>query len=382
MLKRHDRFFQLFFIFSVIFSCSSLSSYEASKFHPGHDRILLIIGQDNDSIAGYVNEGSFPEPAGVVFYTSLTMSSALRGLYNDENYGAGRLNASELLSKYQNSVLVIGLYVVGALDDIVSGKLDRKLDELGRFIEEADRPVFLRFGYEFEGPWNAYDSASYVQAFRYTRNRLAKITDNFAMVWQAAASPWGTYERYSSYYKLLEAYYPGDAYVDWCGFSVFAVNSRAFPELVSLDIAERQREAILDFARAHAKPVMICEATPQGYDIEGKTRSAIVPVYYKGRHYNPGDVIEKKSSEDIWQEWFVPFLNFIKRNRDIIKAVVYINADWNKQPMWAHPYRNGYWGDSRIQVDEYIASMWQNEIESGMWVNSDKGLFEYLGYQK
>jgi hypothetical protein len=50
--------------------------------------------------------------------------------------------------------------------------------------------------------------------------------------------------------------------------------------------------------------------------------------------------------------------------------------------MWGKPYRNGYWGDSRVQVNEQIRERWLAEIEQDFWLNADPKLFETLGYQK
>ena len=49
-------------------------------------------------------------------------------------------------------------------------------------------------------------------------------------------------------------------------------------------------------------------------------------------------------SKQIWDEWYEPFFEFIHENKDIIRAVAYINTHWQSQPMWGQPYTNGYWG--------------------------------------
>jgi len=62
---------------------------------------------------------------------------------------------------------------------------------------------------------------------------------NVAYVWQSHG--------WEEPMERLEAWYPGDEYVDWCGYSFFS----------------RWAEAnMIAFARKHNKPVFIAEATP------------------------------------------------------------------------------------------------------------------------
>jgi len=38
----------------------------------------------------------------------------------------------------------------------------------------------------------------------------------------------------------------------------------------------------------------------------------------------------------IWNDWYVPFFDFIHADNDVICAVAYINVDWDSQSMWAN----------------------------------------------
>lgn len=67
-----------------------------------------------------------------------------------------------------------------------------------------------------------------------------------AAVWQAAALGSGTYLD-----RPVEAWYPGEEYVDCVVMSYFSS-------------VQPIQDNLLDFARAHGKPVMIAEAAPQG----------------------------------------------------------------------------------------------------------------------
>ena len=74
------------------------------------------------------------------------------------------------------------------------------------------------------------------------------------------------------------------------------------------------------------------------------------------------------NEEKIGSEWYKPFFSFIRNNKDAVKAVSYINADWDNQSLWAAPYQNGYWGDSRVQDNLEISKKWLTEIgDKSFW---------------
>lgn len=126
-------------------------------------------------------------------------------------------------------------------------------------------------------------------------------------------------------------------------------------------------EEVLAFARLHNKPVMISEASPQGYDLSELTKANISPVLDGPSGKNR----VKKTPEEIWNEWFKPFFEFVYENSDVIRVVAYINADWDSQPMWGPPYANGYWGDSRVQVNPIIRNLWLKEIKKSIWEHGE-----------
>jgi len=94
---------------------------------------------------------------------------------------------------------------------------ERKLKEISDFfLQYPDVPVYLRFAAEF----NIWDSgvptsANFKSAFQYVSNYFKSRNKNVAMVWSPAQA--------SRYKFNLDAYYPGDAYVDWVGLSSYAV---------------------------------------------------------------------------------------------------------------------------------------------------------------
>jgi hypothetical protein len=96
---------------------------------------------------------------------------------------------------------------------------DVKDDEyLNTYAEDAGRsqaPVFLRFGGEMNGDWTPWgkDPGAFVRAFRIVHDVMARHAPNVVMVWAPNAIPTDN----------LDEYYPGDAYVDWVGISLYMV---------------------------------------------------------------------------------------------------------------------------------------------------------------
>ncbi|MEP7291212.1 MAG: family 16 glycosylhydrolase [Chloroflexota bacterium] len=332
------------FLFATgsVFAQGDTMQYTA-KFLPPEGKTLLIIGQDLGAVGGLPNytDGYADHiqltPGGVTTYTDI---ANLNGLTHLANWGSGDVSAQLLADepRYSASALVMGLWMTGSEARVADGTLDTQVDALGEWIKAQNRPVYLRIGYEFDGEWNAYEPEGYVAAFRHIVDRFrATGVDNAATVWQSAT-------HHSPHYGGHEwiEWYPGDDYVDWFALSYFE------PRLPILN-------AFLDLARAHNKPVMIAESAPKGASTSATTRPEL-----------------------LWEGWYQPFFDFIYTNSDVIRAVAYINVDWDSQPMWAN--HEDRWGDSRVQANEVIAAHWLSEIRKPAWLHGSSTLFTQLGY--
>ncbi len=327
----------------------------SGRLTPPAGKTLLFVGQDLGSIAGYVR-GVAPDPGGVTTYTDLSEKPGKRllaSLRTLVDYGAGELHAQRLLETYPHAALAIGLFLVDGsgtnLDHVADGTHDALIDELGGFLRAAKRPVYLRIGYEFDGAWNHYDPVKYKAAFRHIALRLrAGGGDDVAFVWQSATYRLGRYRGLP-----LDAWYPGDDVVDWMGSSYFK-------------FAPGPHEELLALARRRRKPVMIAEAAPQGYDLEALTFS------------DDGERFVPRTAEQIWREWYAPFFAFVRANADVVRAVAYIDCDWQAQRLWASGAQ-GYWGDSRIEANALVRRRWLEEIGTPRWLHGGPGLFGALG---
>lgn len=295
----------------------------SSSFAPPSGKTLLLVGQDRDTIARYVRAtGSVP--GGTMVYTSI---QEMKGLDEANEYGAGPENGKALLRSYPNSVIQVGLYMVNGLGDTVAGTYDANLKKLARWIKKADRPVYLRIGYEFDLPLNHYDPYQYIQAYRYVVDFLRQEgVRNAAYVWHTycADSPG----------KQWMDWYPGDDYVDWFGVSLFSTGQ--------IPMASN----FLQLAREHGKPFMICESTPQGmYTIRGKI------------------------------SYLSHICQFVKDQN--VEAFCYIDTNWDNQQMWA----GQSWGDARIEKYPEVKDFWLKEIDQDRYLKSSPDLFQSLGWE-
>jgi len=98
-------------------------------------------------------------------------------------------------------------------------RLPEKLDEAylreyARAAKATGAAVFLRFAGEMNGDWIHYGAPQeYIAKFRFVHDIMEQEAPNVAMLWSPNCIP----DR-----NLLD-YYPGDAYTDWVGFSMYTV---------------------------------------------------------------------------------------------------------------------------------------------------------------
>ncbi|GAA4183291.1 hypothetical protein GCM10022252_10510 [Streptosporangium oxazolinicum] len=370
---------------------------------PADGKVLFLMGQDSSTLSDYkrdvLDRGLTPRPGGVTLYTNLVLGGdppPLAGMAAPADWGAGRVDFPATLSQYPDGALAVGLYLSDTSSGcgnqplraiIANGDADltpalvsqyrAKVDEMVNRLKGYNRAVYLRIGYEFDGPWNCYNADFYKRAFRYIKGRIDALgATRVATVWQSAAWPLNTSpERPEWNYVVtdpahLSKWYPGDDVVDWVGLSSF-YNSASIPTqwgCRTADLPPAQAQSrILDFARAHGKPAMIAEAAPQGYSTGTGTRSCIFTK-------QPGAA----SAETIWNQWYAGFFPLIENNRDVIRAVSYINTDWESQSLWrcadgaqagGPGCANGYWGDSRVQGNTLIRDRFLAELRKPIYVN-------------
>ncbi|MBS9463400.1 hypothetical protein KIM67_13360 [Flagellimonas sp. 389] len=313
--------------------------YEQTKFVPPHGKTLLIMGQTVESISEYLE--NFPDqkiPGGWSAYWGV---SEFKGIAEShKNDTGGTQNHQMLIDKFPNTVVHSAMWMVGKwniADFAGKGYYDKVIKKYATWAKSTNRPIYLRIGYEFDGPHNELEPESYVKAYRRIVDLLRKKgANNIAFVWHSYASkPFKDYK--------LSAWYPGDNYVDWIGISVFghAYGGADFGPYC---------DTVLNFAKEHKKPAMIAESNP-----------------VKG--------IDKENIE-VWNQWFVNFFTFIYNKN--IKAVSFINEDWQRLFIQGI----SHWRDGRLYNNEKISKAWFQETNKERYLKQSPELFEQLGYSK
>jgi len=307
-------------ILSILFCVLLLSSLMFAQrqnkvlknFIPKDKYTLLFAGQNNKDFEEFV-EINKKVPFGFMIYTSLT---DLEGLDEIVDVGSGEVSGKYLLDKYKETSIQIGLYLVNSLEKVIDGSLDENIEKLGLWISKTNIPVYLRIGYEFDFPENNYDSDLYKKAYIYIVDKFDKQNiKNVSYVWHSYAS-------YNP--KGIERYYPGDEYVDWCAISYFA-NPQWIP--------------MLNFSKKHNKPLMIAECSP---------------------------VLGTNCKQEDKIKWYKTLFKFIK-DKDV-KALCYINANWDEQPMFA----KYSWGNCKLDVSKDIEKLWLENIKDKRFINLTK----------
>jgi len=225
-----------------------------------------------------------------------------------------------------------------------SDRYDSRIRDLARLVRDLRGPVFVRIGGEFSGDWNGYHAYEYPKAYRKVVELFrAEGVDNVAFVW--CYEPSGPDD-----FDVKDArgwrWFPGDDVIDWYGLDVFELD-----EFVKRPSGGRRviagkadnAERFLKMARDHGKPVVIAECSA--------SRVAITPDVEDGRRD--------------WQEWFVPFLEFMA-NHPEIQAFHYINYDWRNSAY----YKAAGWLDARMTLNSYISQKWIAELRKSKYLHA------------
>ena len=184
-------------------ACTSLSGAAQSVTNSGEQQQApcvpvegktgLVVGQDYYSTTNYTAAlGPLAVPFGTMAYTSLRGGAAggLRGLWTPVDYGSGVQWASGLADHFNTSALQLGLWLVGACEDVANDLLSREIHQLALYLRSlAPSAVYLRVGYEFDNPDNGYDAHTYAAAFRViVKGVRAAGAWNVAFVWHSWAN--------------------------------------------------------------------------------------------------------------------------------------------------------------------------------------------------
>ena len=125
---------------------------------------------------------------------------------------------------------------------------------------------------------------------------------------------------------------------------------------------------MFEFARKKGKPVFIAEATPTISDPDAEPNQGIT---LETQLSNP---IQAKQA---WKEWFIPFFDAVEKNKDVVKAIHYINCHWDSHPMW---YDNPTFKkiDARLHLSDSISTLWVTKMADPKYIKSSPELYKNL----
>jgi hypothetical protein len=202
----------------------------------------------------------------------------------------------------------LALWTSGLDADIINGTYDGQIQELIKGFKLVGRPVWIRIGYEFNGPWNHHDdpqlfAAAWVHITKMLRAD-AWCNKNVATVFDYTADAPG--EKAGMDWSW--SYYPGDEWVDWGAANPFNPLNQGNLEFIAN-------------ASARGLPVMLGESTPA----------------------------QHAGSWDWYEQWFGLVTKYPN-----IRAACYINWDWFP----------GNWGDARIEHTPAVGQKYQAEMKN------------------
>jgi glycosyl hydrolase family 26 len=156
-----------------------------------------------------------------------------------------------------------------SLDTILDGSQDALIVARASAVRRFGSPVFIRWAWEMNGGWTEWSgqrnetpgthdgAAKYIRAWHRVHDLFARQgATNVSWIW----APNGTSVPTSSW-NAAAAYYPGDAYVDWIGVSVYNWGkSRAWSHWTSFE------QLVAPFYRRWAlrKPLIVAETASVG----------------------------------------------------------------------------------------------------------------------
>lgn len=314
-------------------------------FRPPRGSVLHGAGQTREDFVHYVEKvsedgRSAPRPATMACYTNLEG----QGLSAPFALAAGdpHQDLSFLLRTYEDTAPQIAVYLhFLQLKEIADGRHDGRIAALAQTLKAISRPLYLRIGYEFDNPSNAFEPAKYVAAYRRIVEKLhgAGLRD-VSYVWHS----WALQPTFQNRDPL--EWYPGDRYVNWIGVSIFQISGKT-------PFKGSNRDRMVEIARSKRLPVMICEASPVRFSPEQKAMTG----------------------EAYWKYWFEPFFEFIRKNPEV-EAFSMIHVDWDAVSLT----RKFGWGDCRMTADPEILVRWRREMSDERYLHRRRDLYEKLGF--
>jgi len=137
------------------------------------------------------------------------------------------------------------------LNEVVDGDYIR---EWARAAHKSGAAIFLRWACEMNGSWVAWygNPQLYIQKYKLIHDIMKEEAPNVTMVWAPNNIP----NEPNNPPNSIQAYYPGDDYVDWVGIDFYGVYiSEGLPDTTD----PRSKLRVVYDVYSNRKPIMICE---------------------------------------------------------------------------------------------------------------------------
>lgn len=209
---------------------------------------------------------------------------------------------------------------------VADGEFDNAIAALVLGLRHLARPVFLRIGYEFNGPWNAYAPVSYIGAYRRIAAQIRgdqALNLSTALLWDGSCDT----------DVNPTPFFPGGDVVDWQGVNLFSGKS---------DPSATAPQSCLWYwltdSAAAGTPLMIGESTPRG----------------------------RNATDAATWSWFSAVVTLLDKN-PVVQLFCYIDTNWITDEGGRWPG----WGDSRIEVPgaAVVGGRWMQELAKPRWAN-------------
>ena len=253
---------------------------------------------------------------------------------------------------------------------VPAGAYDEQIDVLGRWLNNLNRLVHLRVGYEFDLAGGQYGPPEvYKAAYRHVVDGLrADKVDNVEYVWHSAGAFWRTVD-WSGFSGLagtadqsrggadpmiqwagqqegraqpLDRFYPGKGYVDYFAISVWgdACCFGRSSKVARNEYWARTRE-LLQEGRALGLRLQIGESTPA----------------YIGANSGRASV-----------DWINRYFDLIE-DFDIASTALIVN-DWRDDEWFGADFWGGYWPDARIHRYAGTRRAYLDQLESPRYLEA------------
>ena len=306
--------FSLFCFFAFACNENSTGDKRGKSWQPEDGKVIVLAHQHtlvSDEVNLYAGKIDGNKPVGLVLHTALNLK------LSQQWFGAWDLEELDRFFETRDYLLPVLMLSIDRtqFNAVCEGKFDESIQRLSAFISSLDRPAYLAIGYEVNNPLFQISPESGKQAFRCMVDKIqAAGTNNLSYVWYIN----GMNPSYQNF-DLME-WYPGDAYVNWIGTSIYKLTPAHYSEDATFSSPNYQR--LLEIADEKDLPIMILESST--YAVEKNLAL---------------------SGQALWESWYVPFFDFVKNKR--VKAFAHLNHKWE---------------------DSIIKSRYLEEIEDGNYL--------------